>query len=101
VKWYFLPVLALFAVVSVEEASAMPWALIGVKTLNISVASGCGLGVRRGPFDSCAPVYAAAPGFYRSYRNNYYVGPGRGNFCGWRAARVACSFDGICWVACN
>jgi hypothetical protein len=39
----------------------------------VTVSSGCGLGVRRGPFDRCDPFYYA--GYGSSYRNAYYIGP--------------------------
>jgi hypothetical protein len=38
----------------------------------VTVSSGCGLGVRRGPFDRCDPFYYA--GYGSSYRNAYYIG---------------------------
>ncbi|MGB7714523.1 MAG: hypothetical protein WBL81_06115 [Pseudolabrys sp.] len=41
-------------------------------SLIVPVASGCGLGVRRGPFEQCDPIYYA--GYGSSYLNNYYTG---------------------------
>jgi hypothetical protein len=65
----------------------------------VTVSSGCGLGVRRGPFDRCDPFYYA--GYGSSYRNAYYIGPVSGGVCAGRGAHIACNRYGICWVACN
>lgn len=65
----------------------------------VTVSSGCGLGVRRGPFDRCDPFYYVGHG--SSYRNAYYIGPVSGGVCGGRGTHIACNAYGICWVACN
>ena len=93
--------------------------------LTIPVGYGCGLGVRRGPFLDCAPVYvfrghdpyyrAYVRGYHRGYRRGYYEGrldaypyvshlPGdvvyvdRG-VCGF-GSYLSCS-HGICWRLCQ
>jgi len=67
--------------------------------LTIPVTRGCGLGVHRGPFDGCYPIYYS--GYDRGYRNAYYAGPVSGGVCGGRGTHLACNFYGICWIACN
>jgi hypothetical protein len=71
--------LSLIFVLSVfggSTAYAMPVAPLGPTqaTLTIKVGSGCGLGVRRGPFNGCDPVYDGNgnEGDYRAYRRGYY-----------------------------
>jgi hypothetical protein len=63
------------------------------------VSSGCGLGVRRGPFEQCDPIYYA--GYGSGYRNNYYTGFVSRGVCNGRGTHLACNSYGICWVACN
>jgi hypothetical protein len=65
----------------------------------IPVASGCGLGVRRGPLDSCDPIYYA--GYASGYFNAYYIGRVSNGVCSGRGTHLACNIYGICWVACN
>jgi hypothetical protein len=51
--------------------SFAPWAIPfypAQVSLIVPVASGCGLGVRRGPFEQCDPIYYA--GYGSSYLNN-------------------------------
>ena len=77
-------------------------ALVRTQDLIVLVASGCGLGVHRGPLDGCTPIndgYFAR--YYRGYRNAYYVGPVTGGVCGGRGTHIACNYYEICWVACN
>jgi hypothetical protein len=101
-KRYLFILLVSVAATCAADIEAMPLAPIVAPELTISVASGCGLGVHRGPFDGCEPVYGAYyPGFYHGYRNNYYAGFGRGGQCGGRGTHLACSLYGICWLACN
>lgn len=101
-KRYLFALLVTFAVTGAVCAEAMPLGPIAAPALRIPVASGCGLGVHRGPFDGCEPVYGGYyPGYDRGYRNNYYVGYNRGGVCGGRGTHLACNFYGICWVACN
>ncbi|MGB8395537.1 MAG: hypothetical protein WCE27_18225, partial [Pseudolabrys sp.] len=55
--------------------SFAPWAIPfypAQVSLIVPVASGCGLGVRRGPFEQCDPIHYA--GYGSSYLNNYYTG---------------------------
>jgi hypothetical protein len=68
-------------------------------SLIVPVASGCGLGVRRGPFEQCDPIYYAGCG--SSYLNNYYTGFVTRGVCSGRGTHLACNVYGICWVACN
>lgn len=100
-KRYLFLLLVSLAIAYAADTEAMPLAPVVAPELIFSVASGCGLGVHRGPFDGCEPVYGYHPGYYRGYRNNYYAGFGRGGQCGGRGTHLACSFYGICWVACN
>jgi hypothetical protein len=90
--------------------------------LTIQVGSGCGLGVRRGPFNGCDPVYVYGGyglgyyqgyrrGHYRGYRDTYYDGSpyfrfdnGQDviavdkGFCGF-GSYLSCS-HGLCWRFC-
>ena len=68
-------------------------------SLIVPVGSGCGLGVRRGPFEACDPIYYA--GYGSGYRTNYYTGFVTRGVCNGRGTHLACNFYGICWVACN
>jgi hypothetical protein len=70
----------LIGVLGISNADAMPVAAHGPTQANltIQVASGCGLGVRRGPFNGCEPLYAY--GGYYGYRRAYL----RGNYRGYR-----------------
>jgi hypothetical protein len=77
---------------------AMPFQQLQASAL-IPIASGCGLGVRRGPFDRCDPIYYV--GYGSPYRNAYYIGPVTGGVCGGRGTHLACNSYGICWAACN
>jgi hypothetical protein len=79
-------------------ARAMPFYPPQV-SLIVPAASGCGLGVRRGPLDGCDPLYYA--GYGSGYRNNYYTGFVSRGVCNGRGTHLACNFYGICWVACN
>ena len=68
-------------------------------SLIVPIASGCGLGVRRGSLDACDPIYYA--GYGSGYRNNYYTGFVSRGVCNGRGTHLACNVYGICWVACN
>jgi hypothetical protein len=83
------------------DAIAMPLAPVHLKPPAIPVASGCGLGVHRGSFNGCYPIYPAYAGYFSGYRNAYYVGPVSGGVCGGRGTHLACDYYGFCWVACN
>ena len=60
-------------------AHAMPAATFGPAQpgLTTQVSSGCGIGVRRGPFNGCAPVYVYG-GYYGGYHHGYSRGYYRG-----------------------
>ena len=97
----FLSAALLYVLVSAFGMSAVQAMPIHTQqpSLLVAVASGCGLGVHRGPLDGCHPLYFA--GYYSSGRNNYYTGfTGRG-VCHGRGTHLACDPYGICWVACN
>ena len=101
-KWYLFAALAACAATGAAFAEAIPLGSNAAPDLSLPVASGCGLGVHRGPFDGCEPVYGGAhQGYDRGYRNNFYIGYDRGGVCGGRGTHLACNFYGICWVACN
>jgi hypothetical protein len=74
----------------VHTAAAAPIAPISPQfALTVPVGDGCGLGVRRGPFFDCAPVYVYG-GYYHGYRRPYvrssYRGYRRGYSRGYRDA---------------
>jgi hypothetical protein len=102
------------SIVGIAAAQAMPFhpAHAGFTT---PVASGCGIGVHRGPYDGCAPIYG---GYYRSYYRGYYRGyydgyydgyhhgPGRSlmvdqGACSGRGMYRVCNVYGECRAACN
>lgn len=85
-------------VFGVSAAQAMPMHLQQA-SLVVPVASGCGLGVHRGPLDGCYPLYFT--GYYSGGRNNYYTGFNSRGVCYGRGTHLACNPYGICWVACN
>lgn len=90
----------LIFVFGISTARAMPLDPLQAGLL-IPVASGCGLGVHRGPLDGCYPVYGYYAGYGGGYRNNYYTGFNSGGVCSGRGTHLACNPYGICWVACN
>lgn len=92
--------LVIFAFGGIGNVDAMPlhWPQ---GTLLIPAASGCGLGVHRGPFNRCYPVDDYLPGYWRGFRDDYYAGPVTRGVCGGRGTHLACNIYGICWVACN
>jgi len=100
-KRYYALILVLVGMLCATDTRAMPVSPEPAATLSIPVASGCGLGVHRGPYDGCYPVYGHYPGYFRGYRNAYYTGPVSRGVCGGRGTHLACNFFGICWVACN
>jgi hypothetical protein len=83
-----------------STANAMPLQQLRL-SLIIPAASGCGLGVNRGPLDGCYPIYIYYPGYTPAYRNNYYAGYVSRGVCDGRGTHLACNRYGICWVACN
>ena len=86
---------------NIAAAGATPLQLPPQATLIIPVASGCGLGVHRGPYDGCYPIYGYYVGYDRGYRSNYYTGFVSRGVCGGRGTHLACNVYGTCWVACN
>ena len=90
----------LIFVFGISTVRAMPLDPLQAGLL-IPVASGCGLGVHRGPLDGCYPVYGYYAGYGGGYRNNYYTGFNSGGVCSGRGTHLACNPYGICWVACN
>jgi hypothetical protein len=77
----------------VSSAHAMPVvALASAQTeLAVQVGSGCGLGVRRGPFNGCDPVYVydgnGNGAFHRAYWRGFYRGYRQGHYRGYRHAK--------------
>jgi len=98
---YLLAIVAFLFSATLQDLSAavaMPLQRLQATAI-VPVASGCGLGVRRGPFDRCDPYYYI--GYGSSSRNAYYIGPVSGGVCGGRGTHLACNSYGICWIACN
>jgi hypothetical protein len=85
-------------VFGIAPAHAIPMQRLQASVI-IPVASGCGLGMHRGQFERCYPIYYA--GYDRGYRNPYYAGPVNRGVCGGLGTHLACNIYGICWVACN
>ncbi|MFZ1951709.1 MAG: hypothetical protein WB390_01825 [Pseudolabrys sp.] len=94
------PFLAFAFVFVISAAEAMPLYQPSANVI-VPVASGCGLGVHRGPYDGCYPIYGYYAGYDRGYRNNYYTGFVSRGVCSGRGTHLACNFYGTCWVACN
>jgi hypothetical protein len=86
--------------------------IIGVATAH---AGGCGIGVHRGAYNGCSPVYG---GYYNGYYDGYYegsyeswhdayygdYGPSRvveTGLCWGRGTHRVCNSLGLCWRACN
>ena len=85
---------------AITAAEAMPFHRPQTNMIT-PVASGCGLGVHRGPYDGCYPIYGYYIGYGGGYRNNYYTGFVSRGVCSGRGTHLACNFYGTCWVACN
>lgn len=98
------------SIVVVAAAQAMPFHTAH-PGLTIPVASGCGLGVHRGPFDGCNPVYGGHyrsyyRSYYRGYKDGYYHDSGRSllvdqGACSGRGIYRVCNDYGACWAVCN
>jgi hypothetical protein len=87
--------------------------------LIVPVASGCGIGVHRGPYNGCRPVYGGYyNGYYNGYRNGQLEGYYEGfhdayygdygpsyvvetGLCWGRGTHRVCNASGLCWRACN
>jgi hypothetical protein len=118
-KTLLVAILALLSLdVGVAAAQATPFRTAQAGSI-ITVASGCGLGVNRGPYNGCDPIDSGYfvghhrgyyRGYYRGYAHGYYDGyydgSGRsrlvdqGACSGFRMYRV-CDIYGMCWAACN
>ena len=74
-------------------------------------AGGCGIGVHRGPYNGCSPVYddyynGYYQRYYEGYHDAYYgdYGPSRiveTGLCWGRGTHRVCNSLGLCWRACN
>jgi hypothetical protein len=99
--------------IGIAAAQATPFHSAHARFI-IPVASGCGIGVHRGPYDGCEPIYGGYHrsfyrGYYHGYNNGYHYGyydePGRsllvdqGN-CSGRGNYLVCNAYGVCWAAC-
>jgi hypothetical protein len=101
-KRYFILAFAVCVAMPAIETQAMPVPSIAAPAVSIQVASGCGLGVHRGPFDGCETVYDGNyAGAGRFPGNHYYVGFNRGGLCGGRGTHLDCNRFGQCRVVCN
>jgi hypothetical protein len=104
---------------SVVAAQPMPFHPISTEVA-IPISSGCGLGVRRGPFDGCNVIYGSYyryGGGYRAYRHGYVRGYDDGyrdgyydgsgalmvdqGACSGRQMYPVCNIYGRCWAACG
>jgi len=107
-----------FSIVCVAATQAMPFNPAHSRLI-ISVSSGCGIGVHRGPYGGCDPIYGGYyrsyyGGYYRSYYRGYYDGfydgfyrgPGRSlmvdqGACSGRRMYRVCNVYGRCWAVCD
>jgi hypothetical protein len=100
-RYCFLPLVSCVTF-GAAQAHAMSIAPIAVPAVSVPVASGCGLGVRRGPFDGCETIYDGNyAGIGQNPYNHYYVGFARGGFCAGRGTHLACNTFGLCRIVCN
>jgi hypothetical protein len=100
-RYCFLP-LIVCVTLGAAQTQATPVAPIAIPSASIPVASGCGLGVHRGPFDGCETVFDGNyPGARRSPYNGYYMGFARGGICGGRGTHLVCNGFGLCRIVCN
>ena len=101
-RYWYLPLVACVTLCAAHTQAAPATGPIAGPALSIRVASGCGLGVRRGPFDGCEIVYDGNyAGIGRSPYNHYYVGFGRGRFCSGGGTHLVCNSFGRCRIVCN
>jgi len=99
------------SIAGIAAADAMPFHSAPAG-LVIQVASGCGIGVDRGPYGECKPIYRGydySRGYYRGYRHGYYDGYSDGSGgsrlvnqggCSGRDMVRVCNVHGVCWAAC-
>jgi hypothetical protein len=102
------------SIAGVATAHAMPFHPENAGFI-ISVSSGCGIGVHRGPYNGCEPIYdgyyrtnyrSYYRGYYRPYYDSYYHGPGPSlmvdqGACSGRHMYRVCNVYGECWAACD
>jgi hypothetical protein len=88
---------------------------ISIGGVEAAQAGGCGIGVHRGPYNGCSPVYGGYyhgyydgyhEGYYEGYHDAYYgnYGPSRvveTGLCWGRGTHRVCNNLGLCWRACN
>ncbi len=92
------------SIVCISAAQAMPFHRVRAEFV-IPVASGCGLGVNRGPYGECTPIYDdfynySRRGYHRGYRHGYSRGFYDGYFYGSPVCYRVCNIFGVCWAAC-
>ena len=109
------------SIAGVAAAQAMPFHSAHSGFI-IPVASGCGIGVHRGPYDGCEPINGGYygnndrsdyrsyyrgyyRGYYDGYYDGYYRGPGRSlmvdqGACSGREMYRVCNVYGECRAAC-
>jgi hypothetical protein len=101
------------SIVGVAVAQAMPFHSAPAG-LVIQVADGCGIGVYRGPYGDCKPIYRGYDydynrSYYRGYRHGYYDGYSDGSgrsrlvnqgACSGRDMVRVCNVYGVCWATC-
>jgi hypothetical protein len=94
------------SVLSVAAAQAMSFHPVHAGFV-IPVGSGCGIGVYRGPYDRCDPIYGGYySSYYRGYYDGYYHSPGRSRLvdqgaCSGRRLYRVCNVYGECWAVCD
>lgn len=98
------------SIVSFAGAQAMPFHLTQTE-LVIPIASACGFGGNRGPYNDCQSVDSASyagyyGGYYRGYARGFYVGSDHSRLvnqgaCSGRGMYRVCNIYGVCWAACN
>ena len=99
--------------------------IVGISIVGVAAAhaGGCGIGVHRGPYNGCGPVYGGYyngyydgyydgynggyyEGYYEGYHDAYYgnYGPSRvveTGLCWGRGTHRVCNGFGSCWRVCN
>jgi len=103
------------SIIGIVVAQAMPFhSAPAGSTIQIQVADGCGIGVHRGPYGECNPIYRGydydySRGYYRGYHHGYYDGYSDGSgrsrlvnqgACSGRDMVRVCNVYGVCWAAC-
>jgi hypothetical protein len=83
----------LFGLAAAQAITVVPFGPPQVG-LTIPVTSGCGIGVRRGPFDGCTPIYGVYGGYYGGHYRGYYLGYHRGYRRGYYRGYRDAYYDG-------